>query len=62
MSTIKSGPWGLWEVEKEGTRELGIWEGLAGKLWLVDCCVLDSWHVLCLVTMGGGPCSTRYLC
>ena len=32
MNTIKLGLWRLWEMEKEGTRELGIWEGLAGRL------------------------------
>lgn len=39
---MKLVPQGLWEVDKEGTHELEILEGLAGKVWLADCCFLDS--------------------
>lgn len=42
MSTVKLGPQGFWEVEKEGTHKLGVLEGLAGKVQLVDGWVLDS--------------------
>lgn len=42
MSTIKLGPQGLWEVEREGTHKLGLLEALAGEAQLVDGCVPDG--------------------
>lgn len=54
MSTIKLGPSGLWEGEREGTHKLGLLQGLAGKAQLADGCVLDGVGVPCVGTVGGG--------